>query len=213
MLPTGVIVVALVVIIILVVVIFTNTNRIESIKVSNGDSYSVYKHLTDYNEAAEMLAVLNEKNVAVIRHLKDKYNNSIITKLQNNQRLTKAEDYTNNLLERYNPESLAENAPDNSDTSYTVNKGHKIYYCMRSKQKEGNPLHALSTLLFVSLHEVAHVAANQYGHGDEFWSTFKWLLKEAEIAGVYTPIDYKQAPTMYCGMEIAYNPYYDWPSR
>ena len=46
-------------------------------------------------------------------------------------------------------------------------------------------------------------------HTEEFWSNFKFLLKEAKKEGIYNPIDYKKNPQPYCGMTITDNPYFD----
>jgi hypothetical protein len=47
------------------------------------------------------------------------------------------------------------------------------------------------------------------GHKQEFWKNFKFMLQEAEDAGVYSPEDYKKENKSYCGMVISDNPYYD----
>jgi hypothetical protein len=205
-----VILIAVIVIVIIIVVILT-TKKTESVVANDGVPYDVYTRFANNQDAANTLADLNRHNVGVMRHLKRKYFSMIMAKDKVGEKLTDPEMYTKNLLVRYNPEVLYEHAPDiNSETSYTINKGQKIYYCIRSKHKDGNPIHMMSTLLFVSLHEISHVAANDYGHGDEFWNTFKWILNEAHEAGIYTPIDYRSNPVKYCGMDIDFNPYFDW---
>ena len=47
------------------------------------------------------------------------------------------------------------------------------------------------------------------GHTPEFWENFKFLLKDANEIGIYTPEDYKRNNIEYCGMQIKDNPYYD----
>ena len=42
-----------------------------------------------------------------------------------------------------------------------------------------------------------------------FTLNFKFLLEEAEVINIYTPVDYKNSPKEYCGMDITDNPYYD----
>lgn len=205
------IVIAVIICILIVVVVYAVSNRAEAITAYDGNSYDVFKSFEDHQEAADAIAKLNAANVAVMKYLKQKHLVDILTKKATGERLSFAEERTRNLLERYNPEALSENSPKSSgDTSFTINKGEHIYFCVRSKMKDKNPVHVYEILLFVSLHEISHVAANQYGHGDEFWDTFKWMLQEAEKAGIYTPRDYKREPVMYCGMEIEFNPYYDW---
>ena len=47
------------------------------------------------------------------------------------------------------------------------------------------------------------------GHTDEFWGNYKFLLEVAESINIYDPVDYKNKPVRYCGMNISDNPYYD----
>lgn len=67
----------------------------------------------------------------------------------------------------------------------------------------------LNTLTFVALHELAHIMTKSIGHKQEFWENFKFLLTNANDAGIYNPQDYKSNPTEYCGEEINDNPYFD----
>ena len=72
-----------------------------------------------------------------------------------------------------------------------------------------NKLIDINTLTFVAIHELAHIASTQVGHGDEFWNNFKFLLVRAKENNIYKPQDYKKKPEKYCGMEITDNPYFD----
>ena len=65
------------------------------------------------------------------------------------------------------------------------------------------------TLMFVAIHELSHIATKSVGHKQEFWDNFKFLLENAKECGVHSPVDYKNKPTQYCGMDIKDNPYYD----
>ena len=115
-----------------------------------------------------------------------------------------------NLLSRYNPDVLNESSPFNprGDTSFTIAKGKKLALCLRNKRN--GALHRdQHTLEFVVLHELAHIAENDWGHKRPFWITFKWVLYEAKIAGVHEPAGYAAAPKLYCGLEVAYQPFHD----
>ena len=81
-------------------------------------------------------------------------------------------------------------------------------FCV-TKKKNGTQLIDENTLTFVAIHELAHIATKSIGHNDEFWNNFKFLLKEAKKINIYTPVDYKNEPQEYCGMDITDNPYYD----
>ena len=113
------------------------------------------------------------------------------------------------LKKGFNPKKINETLPNSEYTAYSENKGEKLAFCL-TKQKEGKNLIDLNTLTFVALHEVSHVMTKSIGHTPEFWSNFKFMLKEADDAGIYKPIDYKNDPVVYCGMDITDNPLYDY---
>jgi threonine aldolase len=61
--------------------------------------------------------------------------------------------------------------------------------------------------MFVMIHELAHVMTHEVGHTKLFWDNMKFLLEQGEKTGVYRPINYKDTPQNYCGMEINTTPY------
>ena len=69
------------------------------------------------------------------------------------------------------------------DKSYTINK-HKIYLCLVD---ENDNYYNDMMLLFVFLHEIAHVLCNSIGHTDEFNEIFDALLQEAAKNNIYDP--------------------------
>jgi len=113
------------------------------------------------------------------------------------------------LRDGYNPRKIAETLPTSEFTAYSENKGEKLAFCL-NRTKDGKALIDDNTLMFVAIHELAHIASKSVGHTDEFWTNFKFLLQEAEKIGIYTPVDYKNNPKRYCGMVIDDNPYYDY---
>jgi hypothetical protein len=114
------------------------------------------------------------------------------------------------LLDNYNPDVIYENDPQySSDTSYTINKGSSMYVCLR-KRDQPHLIEDEDLTFFVVLHEAAHIANyNGWGHDDRFWTVFKFLIHEAVLAGVYTPVDYEKRPQDYCGLNVFYQPLYD----
>jgi len=113
------------------------------------------------------------------------------------------------LVEGFNPKKITETLPTSEFTAYSENKGEKIAFCLDKKRSGKGGLIDRNTLMFVAIHELAHVATLSIGHTDEFWTNFKFLLQEAEQIGIYTPVDYSRKPKEYCGMDITDNPYYD----
>jgi len=66
---------------------------------------------------------------------------------------------------------------------------------------DGDP--STESLVFVVLHELAHVGCASVGHTPEFWTAFSTLLETAGRIGVYTEHD----PTeRVCGTEVGPGP-------
>lgn len=110
------------------------------------------------------------------------------------------------------PSRFYESTPDADLTSYSVNKGESVHLCLRQREKDNESLVPEDVMMFVAIHEMAHMITKSVGHGPDFWNNFGWLLKEAETAGLYKAQDFKAHPVKYCGMSITDQPSYD-PSK
>jgi hypothetical protein len=100
---------------------------------------------------------------------------------------------------------MCENDITANSTSYSENKGEKIVVCLRDKE----PPHKfvdINTVMFVVLHEMAHLMTTTTGHTPEFWTNFKKILQDAVSVGIYTPTNYSRSPVSYCGMQITDSP-------
>ena len=118
-------------------------------------------------------------------------------------------DNVKRLVENFNPKTIKETLPTSEYTAYTENKGEKMAFCLNKKKNNDDNLIDANTLMFVAIHEVAHIMTESIGHTEEFWNNFKFLLENAVELKIYTPVDYKNEPQGYCGMNITDNPYYD----
>lgn len=96
---------------------------------------------------------------------------------------------------------IYENPPTSDYTSYSVNKGEELAFCLRSK-KNGNH-HNINLLMYVALHELAHVGCHEIGHTDLFKEIFAFYTKEAINIGIYKYEDYDTNPVEYCGMVLS----------
>ena len=178
----------------------------------DGMTYKVHASHENPQIAADMMAELYRRTLLLLRRLRDKYvkkgNNSMDPDRTNPYR-TAREIAVDKILSRYNPDNLVENSPFNSenDTSYTIDKGAIVAMCMRSSTD--GKLHDINTLMFVKLHELAHIAIEENEHPPIFWRTFKFILMEASSIGIYIPIDYSKKPVYYCRMYIEDNPLLD----
>jgi hypothetical protein len=163
----------------------------------DGREYTV-RDLPDKQRAANLLAKLRMRLSTLMDSLTQSYPNKPQV-----QRLVK------NF--KADPNRFLESTPDAEHTSYSVNKGESVHFCLR--QRDGTEqLVDDNVMMFVAIHEMAHMVTESIGHEPEFWNNFGWLLREAESKNLYTPTDFKSHPVMYCGVTITDSPKYD-PSR
>ena len=108
-----------------------------------------------------------------------------------------------------NPNRLIEATPDAEHTSYSVNKGESVHFCLRQREGNDESLVHEDIVTFVAIHEMGHMITKTIGHGPDFWNNFAWLLQEAERVGVYKHRDFRAHPVSYCGMKITDQPTYD----
>lgn len=112
-------------------------------------------------------------------------------------------DFTLTRLRHWDNTFVLENIKEswkNESTSYSINKGEQLVFCIRDKLN--NSIHDINTLMFVAIHELAHIVTNELQHTDKFWNNMKKLLHRAEDIGVYKYVDYRMNPVEYCGMMI-----------
>jgi len=164
------------------------------------------KHdITDFNYGGKNFKVQKFRNKEEAAKLLDK----LCTKLENFiDRIYKK--YPNDprckrMKERFDRNNILEGRPTSEDTSYSINKGETIVFCIRSKE-DPNEIHDLNLILFVALHEMAHLASISVGHNDEFWTNFRFILREAIKMDIYTYIDFKNEPRKYCGLVVDSSP-------
>lgn len=83
---------------------------------------------------------------------------------------------------------------EDDDVGYSIDKGKIIAVCT-----EDGPT---NEAIFVLLHELAHVATEEWGHGDVFWSNFSFLIDAAEKFGWYDPRGTGETRGTICGTQI-----------
>jgi hypothetical protein len=159
----------------------------------DGDKYCV-RERKNIKEAADLLATITKKMKDLVKYVEEHH---------------PEDERVKRLVEKFNPDKIVETLPTSEYTAYSENKGKKIAFCLNKKKDNDKNLIDPNTLMFVAIHEMAHVATLSIGHNTEFWDNFKFLLKEADKAGLYKPINYKKENEEYCGMTITDNPYYN----
>lgn len=173
-------------------IVDSNFKNIEK-RVSNvdGKEYTVQSEFPDKQKAVNMISEINNIIVHFINELNNKYPN---------------DNRVRRLVKRYNAGKLFEGNPFNANnsTSYSIAKGQKLVICMRSKHTKN--IHKRNLLMFVCIHELAHLASESYGHNDEFIRNFRFLLEKAMDMGIYKYQNFYTNPMEYCGMTINTTP-------
>jgi len=185
----------LVVITIFYLYLESKSSEVKYVKARDGNEYLV-RNLPDKRKAANKLAMIKKNLDALVEHLREN--------LELKDYFSKR-DEIELLIKNYNPDSLSESSPGNKFTSYSINKGKKIVYCLRSKDG-ANRLVNNNTILFVAIHELAHVMTKETGHVPTFWDNMKFLLKVAIKLGIYNYVDYSSNTQEYCGTQITDTP-------
>ncbi len=124
--------------------------------------------------------------------------NKLTTYIKTNKQPTEYQNYMDELVNTVSNIDISENTK-NIYTSYTINK-KELVFCVRSK--ETGEIHNINLLMYVVIHELAHIACPEYGHGTLFKKIFKHLLSEANKANVYKTINFSSNNMEYCGMQI-----------
>jgi hypothetical protein len=161
----------------------------------DGKTYKV-RDMPDKQQAANLMATLRLKLIRLCDTLERKYPD----KAQVKQMVQNF---------RSDPARFIEATPDSDHTSSTVNKGESINMCLRQREGNDESLVNENVMMFVALHEFAHICTESIGHDSDFWNNFGWLLKEAESLGVYRYTDFAAHPVSYCGVHITDSPRYD----
>ncbi len=159
----------------------------------DGEQYLV-RNLPDKQEAADRLSRVRDKLVRLRKYLEQTHMDK---------------PFVANMVKNFDaaPSRFSESTPDAQYTSYSVNKGQKIYMCLRQRDAEEH-LVGENILTFVALHEMAHTGTQSIGHTPEFWNHFAWLIKQAEHIKIYEYTDFAAHPVEYCGVHITDSPTY-----
>ena len=80
-----------------------------------------------------------------------------------------------------------------------------ILFCNGPRHGKGSELYDINTMMYVAVHELAHVVSESIGHTVEFKLNFADLLKKAIEIGVYEYVDYSKKPIDYCGIPLSVN--------
>lgn len=166
------------------------SNTIQVRSMSDGNTYHV-QNLPNKQEACELMAKIRANLEKLIDHYKS-------------DPASMADPRVKVMVDRFNPSNMIENDLQSDSTSYSENKGEKIVVCLRDKTTK--ELVDENTIMFVILHEMAHLMTTTIGHTPEFWANFRRILHDGVAVGIYRAVNYSRSPTLYCGMTITDSP-------
>ena len=180
-----------IIIIIIYIFLFINRNNVIYIESNTGTKFLVHKD-ANKQEKANLLGELVEKLYKLKTHLE-----------KNKDKFPEYIDYINMLSDNFSERktTVYETDPESNLTSYSVNKGEELSFCLQSK-KTGT-LHDINLLTYVGIHEISHIACPEIGHGELFKKIFKLFAQEGVNIGIYKKIDYYEVPVEYCGMILS----------
>lgn len=168
----------------------------------DGEEYMV-RDLKDKQPAANFLAKLKADIFALKDYMMKKIENPQTANLP---RYVEFKPYILQLNDKIKNVVIRESSANSVYTSYTVNKGEQIVFCIRSKSISSylktNNIHDFNLVMYVLLHEISHVACPEFDHTPLFKKIFRFICEEAIEMGIYTKIDFVSTPGEYCGMTI-----------
>jgi len=174
-----------------VIFVFQNYKHNEQFVTSRIDGRKYLVSDMEYKQlAADILAMTRKRLVSFCKKMEERH---------------PKDDRIKRLNQKFDPNNIVETEQSSNYTSYSINKGEKMVLCLRSRDGQ-NRLVKQNILMFVALHELAHICTLSVGHTDEFWNNFEFLLEEAIKYGYYEDVDFNNDNYDYCGIKITDSP-------
>lgn len=89
------------------------------------------------------------------------------------------------------------------EAAYSLGK-NALHLCVR--EKNGSLTTNINALMFVLLHELAHIATDDIGHTPTFWKNMTWVLHLAHKTEIYDADDHSPNTTTVCGQALGESP-------
>ena len=137
------------------------------VKAGDGNEYTV-RNLPDKQVAADTLAELRRRMELLVQQMSSNPDvQDEFCSLQIEQ-----------LKDRFKPDKICESPSDSKYTSYSVDKGAKIFVCLRNKQT--GEIADINTLTYVSIHELSHVMSSEVGPHRSVLEQFQVSVKASD---------------------------------
>ena len=179
-------------IIIFIKLFYIDDNNLVMLKSKIDEDFHLVQELPDKKEAADIMAEIKNRIEKLLKYLQSTYPDNLDIR---------------RLTGKYDEDNIRETHINDNGTSYSIDKGEEIHLCLRDK--ESLKLHKTNILMFVTIHEIAHIMSKTYGHNDEFNKNFIFLLKNSVKIGIYQNIDYSKTNKEFCGMTVDSNPLFN----
>ena len=185
----------IVIMFICIMFIFIKVNKVEVLFNESFDkNYYLVRNLPDKQEAANLLGEIRSKLKKLSNYcynLKQKGYDKDFAK------------YVKRIYDKIDTVEIRESSANNKYTSYSVNKGEELVFCIRSKKT--NKLHDINKIMYVAIHEISHIGSTETGHTELFNKINKYMLKKGIELGVYKYENYSMNPVEYCGLTLNNN--------
>jgi hypothetical protein len=187
----------LIIILIAIVIIYKYLNSLDVVYVEFFDSNN--------NKKKYLVRDVEDKEYAVktLLFIENALRQLIDMILKENNMDDDMQRYVMNIKDKINDVEIQESSSDSLYTSYSVNKGEILVLCLRSK-KTGE-IHDTNDLLYVAIHEIAHIGCPEIGHTDLFYKINRFLIKKAMQYNIYKYVNYNINNRDYCGMNLTIN--------
>jgi len=178
-------------IIFIYIFLFLNRHNVIYVESNSGMKFLLHKD-NMMKDKTELFSLMVENMLKLKNHL-----------VKNKENFPQYKKYLIQLEEYFdeNRTTIYETDPSSNLTSYSINKGEELSFCLKSK-KTGK-LHDINLLMYVAIHEMAHVACPEIGHGNLFKKIFRFFCEEAINIGLYKKDNYDTNPVEYCGMILS----------
>ena len=164
---------------------------INIIKGKDGINYYV-RNNNDKSKAVGILCELRQKIKKLIKFIEKNDSNDEEYKIY--------KENINLIKNKIDIVKFKETPKTSNYTSYSVNKGEELFLCIRSKKT--NEIHSINDLLYVAIHEIAHIGCTEIGHTNLFFKINLYLLKKAVEFNLYKYDNYNNNPKEYCGINL-----------